>query len=280
MDSRYQLMPKCGPLLLALRLSRGRTNNGGWQVTGQRWFSSVAQPLTYALLCWYDATQITGQADDSALTTWPDASGNGWTMTAAGNGQITYYSSTAGKTVNGHPAVWFPGSAAGAVGAYMATSAPVADSVAGITMFVVAGIATTPAGGQSGQCPFFNGNGAVGQNGYGPALMTYSAEDKGWLAGGIAWESTTQAYDLNIHLLTLQMTPTNALLWIDGTAVTVGYTTPNNPLDYTLLGVHAPSGGTGAVFLPGPLCEARMYDNLSAANIASINSALLTKWGI
>lgn len=247
---------------------------------GQMWFGPPGGASTSALLARYDASQLKGLTDGEAITSWPDISGGGWTMSGAGTGTITYYDSTAGKTVNGLPAVWFPGSAAGAVGAYMATNGPIAVNVNNITMAVVAGIATVPAGGQSGQCPFFNGNGAVGQNGYGPALMTYSSEDKGWLAGGIAWEPSTLAYDLKVHLLTLQMTSGAAALWVDGTRTSTAYTAPNDPQDYTLLGVHAPSGGPGAVFLPGPICEARMYYGLAAAQISEINQALMTKWGI
>ena len=59
---------------------------------------------------WFDASQITGQADNTALSSWPDLSGNGNNLSqATGAAQPTYYSSTAGKTVNGKPAVWFDG---------------------------------------------------------------------------------------------------------------------------------------------------------------------------
>lgn len=59
---------------------------------------------------WYDASQITGQADGSALATWADLSGNGHTLTQASPAsQPIYYSSTAANLVNGLPAVSFNG---------------------------------------------------------------------------------------------------------------------------------------------------------------------------
>lgn len=247
---------------------------------GQRWFGPPGGGSTATVLAWYDASQITGQADGSALASWPDESGNGRTMTAGGTGTITYYSSTAGKTVNGKPAVWFPGSAAGAQGAYMATATAISGLTTGVAMFVVAQIATAPVS-QSGQCPFYNGIG--GTNGYGPALMTYTSNDKGWLAGGVAWQATADAYDTNLHLLSLFLDSAGAAHeWIDGVETTVPSASPVAPTGYSLLGTHDEAGGVGVVFLDGPLCEARFYYHPSdgTADIASINSALMTKWGI
>lgn len=56
---------------------------------------------------WYDASQITGQSDNTALSTWLDLSGNGLHLTQSGTARPTYYSSTVGQTINGLPAVWF-----------------------------------------------------------------------------------------------------------------------------------------------------------------------------
>lgn len=60
------------------------------------------------LIAQFDASQITGIADAAALSSWIDLSGNGNDMSqGTPANQPTYYSSTAGKTVNGKPAVWF-----------------------------------------------------------------------------------------------------------------------------------------------------------------------------
>jgi hypothetical protein len=65
-------------------------------------------PPVAGYTAWYDATLITGVADGAALSSWPDSSGNGHTLTqATGANQPTYYKTTTAKLLNGQPAVWF-----------------------------------------------------------------------------------------------------------------------------------------------------------------------------
>jgi hypothetical protein len=58
---------------------------------------------------WWDASQITGQGDNTTLATFPDFSGNGRPLTCSG---LTYYKTTGAKLVNGLPAVWWNGGVA------------------------------------------------------------------------------------------------------------------------------------------------------------------------
>lgn len=59
---------------------------------------------------WWDASQISGVADDTPLSSWPDLSGNGYAYSQSTSGdQMTYYKTTSGKLVNGNPAVWANG---------------------------------------------------------------------------------------------------------------------------------------------------------------------------
>lgn len=94
---------------VGLALGRGPFGGGGA-------FSPKNLP---GLTAWFDASQITGVANGASLATWGDESGNGndATQSTAGD-QPTYYSSTAGKTVNGLPSVWWTNSSV-----HMATAA-------------------------------------------------------------------------------------------------------------------------------------------------------------
>jgi hypothetical protein len=66
-------------------------------------------PLPVAgALAWWDAQQITATADNTAIGTWADKSGNNHALTqATGIDQPVYHSSTSSGLINGHPAVQF-----------------------------------------------------------------------------------------------------------------------------------------------------------------------------
>lgn len=156
------------------------------------------------LLAWYDASQIAA-ADNTPLAAWDDLSGNGFTMSqATAADQPTYYSSTAGKTVNGLPAVWFDG-----VDDVMTTAAPWTSAVANVTMFVVCQDLTS---GGTLASPF---NGTAALNGYGIAIRA-NGNNLGWLAGHIAWESTATPGDANLHCLTWAYDTSAVVLRQDG----------------------------------------------------------------
>lgn len=64
----------------------------------------VRPPKFSALVAWYDASQITGLADNDPVTTWADLSGNGYDLAQATAGNKPLY-----KTGSGSPYVYFDG---------------------------------------------------------------------------------------------------------------------------------------------------------------------------
>lgn len=90
-------------------------------------------PPVAGYMAWYDASQITGQADNTPLSTWPDLSANHYDLVQTG--APTYYKTTAAKLINGKPAVWF-------------TAAPWSSMMTAATLpappmvFIVAGVAS------------------------------------------------------------------------------------------------------------------------------------------
>jgi hypothetical protein len=93
---------------------------------------------------WYDASQITGVADNTALASWSDLSGNGYTLIQPGAAKPTYFKTTGAKLVNGLPAVWY----VAASSQVMSTTAVPNIIGAGntYTAFAVAQPASNPAG--------------------------------------------------------------------------------------------------------------------------------------
>ncbi len=75
--------------------------------------------------CWYDATDLVG-AEGSTVTSWPDRSGNGWTLTPAAG---TQYLRTGG--INGMPAM------ESSNGSMQSVAGMFSGSPAGITIFHV-----------------------------------------------------------------------------------------------------------------------------------------------
>lgn len=94
-----------------------------------------ASPATLAgLALWLDPANISGVADGGNITTWPDASGNGRDVTAAGTGNPILRTSSAVVTLpNSRPVVQFADSGA----AYLARPASGMSNTTGFTMFAV-----------------------------------------------------------------------------------------------------------------------------------------------
>lgn len=235
---------------------------------------SGSGPPVGGYLAWYDASQITGVSDGAGLSSWPDESGNGNTLTQADSlRQPTYYKTTAGKLVNGLPAVWFNGAQSDASIIYQ--SAHISSATSNVTMFVVVQNNDAYPGG--GVCPFFNGDGD--NSGYGPAWFA-NQNDYGWLVGGIAWEPSTTAPNTSLHVMCLALGSSSATVYIDNTSVgTVGYSTPSTPGAMAALGKHTTSEAS-AYCVDGPICEAIFYGSLlSSTDRTSVYNYLNTKWG-
>jgi Pectate lyase superfamily protein len=74
------------------------------------WLALARRGIFVDAICEYRADQITGVADATAISAWPDSSGNGFPLAqATGANQPTFYKTTAAKLINGLPAVWFDG---------------------------------------------------------------------------------------------------------------------------------------------------------------------------
>ncbi len=216
---------------------------------------------------WYDASQITGQADGSALASWTDLAGNGATVTQVSAPQNpTYYSTTAGKTVNGLPAVWF----ASASNQYLHQGAPPSAATNTMSLFAVLvgdgtsgaeGIFCNRVQGSSSNTTFsyyFNGNQWDGGSYTGPAFTT-----------------PTTAY-----LLSLTQQNPSLNVWKDRVAAA------GNPYGSSLGVTPAQRGlGLGSSLqagesLNGAICELLFYDSvLGTTDRQSVENYLRTKWG-
>lgn len=92
-------------------VSQAGTGSAGLVMSLSGSGSAGGMPPVAGYVAWWDASQITGLADAASVSSWADLSGNGYNWTqSTGADQPTYYKTTAGKLVNGLPAVWFNGS--------------------------------------------------------------------------------------------------------------------------------------------------------------------------
>lgn len=220
-------------------------------------------PPVTGYTAWYDASQITGQADNTALATWPDLSGNGNTLTQSqGINMPTYYSSTAGKTVNGKPAVWF-----NTANSTCVVSSPFA-SLSTSTIFLVSQV-TAVGGGNVGT--FYDGLDVSHRN----TLSGFVGSDWGLYAGSAA-DSGILA-DGALHAFGAVFNGANSYLNVDG-----NLSAAINPGVQPLTGLIVGANVTKDVgySLTGPICEMIVYPSaLSPSQILSVIAYLKTKWG-
>lgn len=210
-------------------------------------------PPVAGYVAWYDSSQITGLADGAALTSWPDASGNGHTLTQSTSGTI-YYSSTAAKLINGKPAVWFTSqTGSNMVSAAFAINQP-------FTVFAVFGLDDWGYAVQSA-----NGNVFIG-------VSTLSGM---WTMNAGAYLTGLGATLNNApHLLSGVYNGASSILAVDSTQYSGN--PGSNAMGNIVLG-SVVSGNSG---ITGPLTEVLIYPSaLSPANVASVSSYLKTKWG-
>jgi len=223
---------------------------------------------------WYDASRITGQDDNTPLSTWPNLAASSFVMTQPTPAACpTYYSSTPGKTVNGKPAVWFDG-----VDSMMGTSPPILTTVGPFTIFSVTQCPTSGT-----QYAFLNG-----KNNYSgfAGLITNDPAPPGMalLFGAVAWNAVGSEPTAGIpHTYSVSFSGVandTITATVDGVVSTVaaaGTYGAARPIDMSSLG--------GAAELAyarhnGAICEVIVYPTVLAANdVTVMNDHLKAKWG-
>lgn len=234
------------------------------------WLPYIASPFTKkasfspkdiaGLTAWFDASQITGVADGASLATWPDSSGNGNDATqGTAADQPTYYKSTAGKTINGLPAVWW-------------TSAT--DSLATAAFEIPLSVGTVFVVGE------------VPDNGQVPSLVDGISSTNRWVVGTTA----NSAYCIYAGGNIIGAVPNNGAIH-QFTGLFAGAATSYFRMDGieqasgsagtdTLTGITLGNGpGAELDLYPDFLCEIIHYDSiLSSTDISKVESYLKSKW--
>jgi hypothetical protein len=218
---------------------------------------------------WWDAARITGQADDTALASWPDLSGDGFNWAqATGAHRPTYYKTTSAKLVNGLPAVWFNGSST-----FMQTTGPTYTSAN--TVFLVGSGATGTSEYVTSSSDTFGAGPAIiygftaGELQYYNQLTGHTADEQtfGTGLGGATWGACWVQTD------GVQLTG-----FLHGGS-SVFNVVPNNAISgisNKYLGCAAGS----ANFYSGAVCEMLVYlTGLSLGNVDSTLAYLASKWG-
>jgi hypothetical protein len=214
-------------------------------------------PSTIAnLTAWQDAVQITGQSDNTLLSSWPTmVNSPTWSFQQSGTFRPTYYSTTAGKTVNGHPAVWFSGAQAMFV-------TPVQSSIAQpVTLLCVAGLASTA------------GTQVIFDSDSGTAAILLELTGSNWVANAGS-ALTGPAADTNAHLFAIVANGASSQLIVDG-AATNGALGAQSCI-YLTTGFNR----LGANPMTGFICELALYTGvMSGTNLTAWHSYSQAKWG-
>jgi hypothetical protein len=220
-------------------------------------------PPVAGYVAWYDATQISGLADGSALASWPDLSANAFNMTqATGANKPTYYKTTSASMINGHPSVSFNGSSD-----FMANGTLLNSTAPPATMFAVIKAASTA------------GNPAIGGEHAGGAAFTMQI-----YTTAVQWEIYSGAAlrlgsaDTSAHVFTGLFNGASSQILIDNVSKGTGNagTTAQGTSGYCLGAVSlGPSS-----FWNGLMGEVIIYTSaLSGANMTSTYQYLQAKWG-
>jgi Concanavalin A-like lectin/glucanases superfamily len=216
-------------------------------------------PPVAGYMAWYDASQITGQSDNTALASWPDMSSNHNNLSqATPANQPTYYSSTAGKTVNGKPAVWFNGTTSNMVS--------VANAIPQ-SVFTVAKVGSLTDGEV-----IYSGN----SNGTLELRIINGIVNLIFAEVGIILTGVTSA-TLSPFFTGFTFDGTNAYVYINS-ATSDAYTAATHTINNAAILLGEDPGGSQ--FLNGPICEMILYPTvLTGPQIASTYTYLKTKWG-
>jgi hypothetical protein len=222
-------------------------------VRADQWAAATtpAGPPVAGYVAWYDASQITGQADNTTLSSWPDLSGNGNNLSTTT--PATYYSSTAGKPVNGKPAVWFNTSSY-SLGAFSRAQP--------YTLAYVVKADTT-----SGTRILLNSN---------AGNTTFSNTGTWRFYGGVSLDSGV-SLDTATHAVFAVANGASSTIQVDATAVTgnAGGGGIGGATNY--VGSNNSVGGNP---WSGAICEIFIYPSaLSAGNITSLRNYFRSKWG-
>lgn len=214
----------------------------------------MALPFTTGLAAWYDASQISGVADGASLTSWPDLSGNGITLSTARTVYPTFYKTTSAFLVNGLPSVLMGASA----GIGTASLGGIGISAQPDTVFLVFKLS----GLVSGNSRVYDCAGGSRQ-----LFEADSTNQYGLFAGANATGGTTA---LGVHYVTAIYNGASSVMRVDGVNITLSGSPGTNNVTGPLLG-----GGS----LNGQICEAALFSGaLSSANYGSIESYLAAKW--
>lgn len=253
---------------------------------------AAAQSLpTSGLTLWYKADAVTGQADNTLLTLWPDSSPSGNDLTATTTYAPTYRAGTPGL-FGGLPYVYFPSwDGTPNSNKYMFSTNNIPSSLAGdlaVTVFTVAD-AGNPDTAYNGMYGW--GNATVSLGAFGPlrdarAAGSYSFE----FAGNNAAKFGSVASGVQITEIRKSPGAINATtqFWVNGTSQTMGSgsstNTPSvNPSSKFSLGTWANYVSDPSVYRSwgGTIAETIVYDRvLTQAEADQVGSYLTKKYGI
>jgi len=224
-----------------------------------KWGSPAAPPVP-GPSAWYDASQIHGQADNTALTTWNDLSGTGNTLSVNTTPPAiapTYFKTTSAKLVNGLPAVWYTAHAS-------------MLGLGGVNQALTLCAALMDIGG-SGSADMI----VSGSNGNMDTRWNDSTHQFG--ANGVY--AATGTYAPNVpHVVTLVLNSALSSVTVDHDATVLLTASPGGSGFSTVLNVGAYAGGSSNAW-NGPLCEILIYPTaLSSTDIATVQTYLINKW--
>lgn len=214
-----------------------------------------APPPVPGYYSWHDASQITGQSDNTPLATWPDLSGNGHDLLqTVSASQPTYYSSTAGQTINGLPAVWFNGNSN--FMRWASTVAPILSTTFFVVLKDVRGTGSI----------FLDGINATERR----SILDYVGQWEIYAGTEVFFSAS----DTGLHVLAAVFNDTNSYFDLDGTVngpVSVG----TQPFTGLMVGTYA----SRAYYFDGAMCEVLIYPSaLSVTDRQSVRSYLTNKW--
>lgn len=227
-------------------------------------------PPVSGYVAWWDASQITGVSDGSLLSSWPDLSGNGNTLTRTVSAQPTFYNTTAAKLINSLPAVWFAGSQ------LMSTSAVLIAAIPWTVCMVAQPAATV------------SGNSGLGGGNHLQGLLSDPSDSpENWIGVNVGgrngiWSvvgNNTLVFSDYLpatpHVVCLAVTGTNnAVFYVDG----IARSALNLGSGGLSTGVTIGDDGQGH-FLTGPICEGIIWPSaLSFRDVTTVTYSLMEKW--
>jgi hypothetical protein len=221
---------------------------------------AAALPPVGGYSAWYDAAQIVGQADASALAAWPDLSGNGRHLSATGTAQPTYYKTTSAKLVNGLPAVWYDGT-----NNYMTVTTFGAPLAQPFSLFAVWG------------ANVYTGNAMLLMSDLGASIWHFGTFiDSHYHAylGATLEGATSLIVDGLAHLENAVINGASSSLYLDRGLLVSGNA---GAVPISSLAMCTNSSG---LRVAGMICEALIYPSaLSTGDRQAVENYLRTKWG-